>query len=198
MEKNELTPEESFQIINKAISNFKMSYKEYAGIFLLWGWVLAVTSFTNFVILKVLASKELYGQMGFASLATWGGFGIIGFIIMSVMERKANREKRVYSHLERNIRSIWWVAVASFAIAIFLCVKLEINPPPIMLLLGGFATTASGLLIKYRPLIIGGSSFFLFSIASAFITNEYIALIVCGAIICGYLIPGYFLKSAKE
>ena len=67
-----------------------------------------------------------------------------------------------------------------------------------MLLIGGIATTTSGLLIKFRPLIIGGMSFFIFSIATTFVSNEYIALIVGAAIICGYLIPGYLLKSAKE
>jgi uncharacterized membrane protein YgaE (UPF0421/DUF939 family) len=67
-----------------------------------------------------------------------------------------------------------------------------------MLLIAGIATTTSGLLIKYRPVIIGGMAFFIFSIAATFVSNEYISLIVCAAIICGYLIPGYFLKSAKE
>ena len=67
-----------------------------------------------------------------------------------------------------------------------------------MLLIGGIATTTTGLAIKFKPLIFGGMSFFIFSIASTFVTNEYLALVVCAAIICGYLIPGYFLKAAKE
>ena len=66
------------------------------------------------------------------------------------------------------------------------------------MLIAGIATTTSGLLIKFRPLIIGGMTFFIFSIATTFVSNEYMALITGAAIICGYLIPGYFLKSAKE
>ena len=58
--------------------------------------------------------------------------------------------------------------------------------------------TTTGLVIKFRPLIIGGMSFFIFSIATTFVTNEYLALVVGAAIICGYLIPGYFLRAAKE
>ena len=64
MEKNNLTPEESFAIINKAISNFKMNYKENAKIFLLWGWILTLASFSNFIILKILHSKEAYELNG--------------------------------------------------------------------------------------------------------------------------------------
>jgi hypothetical protein len=198
MDKNNLTPEESFDLINKAISNFKVNYKESAKTFLLWGWILTLASFSNFIILKILHAKEAYNLMGFYTLCNWGVFILIGSIFLFFMERKINKEKKVYSHLDSYIKKLWTVAVASFFIAIILCIKLEIAPPPIMLLIGGIATTTSGLLIKFKPLIIGGMSFFVFSIATTFVSNEYIALIVGVAVICGYLIPGYLLKSAKE
>jgi len=198
MDKNNLTPEESFDLINKAISNFKVNYKESAKTFLLWGWILTLASFSNFIILKILHAKEAYNLMGFYSLCNWGVFGLIGFIFLFFMERKINTDKKVYSYLESYIKKLWIVTEASFFIAILLCIKLEIAPPPIMLLIGGIATTTSGLLIKFKPLIIGGIAFFIFSIATTFVSNEYIALIVGAAIICGYLIPGYLLKSAKE
>ena len=136
--------------------------------------------------------------MGFFSLGNWVVFGIIGFIFLFFMERKLIKEKKVYSHLDGYVKNLWTVAAASFVIATILCVRLEINPPPIMLLIAGIATTTTGLLIKFKPLTIGGMSFFIFSIASTFVSNEYIALIVGLAIICGYLIPGHLLKSAKE
>ncbi len=198
MDKNELTPEESFSIINKAISNFKINYKESAKTFLLWGWILMLASLSNFFILKILYSQEAYGQMGLFSLANWSVFALVGFVLMFFLERKTNRTKKVYSHLETYFKNLWTVAASSFFIATILCFKLEINPPPIMLLIAGIATTTSGLLIKFRPLTIGGTSFFVFSIASTFVSNEYIALVVAASIICGYLIPGYYLKSAKE
>ena len=106
-------------------------------------------------------------------------------------------EKKSPSFFESNIKNLWIVAAAAFFIGTFLCVKLDINPPPIMLLIAGIATTTSGLIIKFRPVVIGGIAFFAFSIASTYISNEYLALIVGLAIICGYLIPGYLLKSAK-
>jgi hypothetical protein len=198
MDKNNLTPEESFEIINKAIANFKMNYKESAKTFLLWGWILTLASFSNFIIVKILHAKETYKLMGLFSFGNWALFCLIGFIIMYFMVRKINKEKKVYSHLDKFINNLWWVTMASFFIAILICIRLEIAPPPIMLLIAGLATTTTGLLIKFKPLIIGGMAFFIFSIAATFVTNENIALVVCLSIICGYLVPGYFLKSAKE
>src|SRR4030042_2730669 len=196
MENNNLTPEESFSIINKAIANFKLNYRETAKVFILWGWVLAIASLSNFIILKILYSRE--ASIGLVSLCNWAVFLLIGSIIMFFMDRKLNKDKKVFSYLESYFKNLWTVTAASFIIATFLCIKLEINPPPIMLLIAGLATTTSGLLIKYRPVIIGGMAFFIFSLAATFVSNEYISLIVFGAIICGYLIPGYYLKSAKE
>lgn len=198
MDKTTLTPEESFDIITKAISNFKMNYKEGAKTFLLWGWLLTLASFSNFIILKILHNKEAYELMGLYSLGNWVVFGIIGFIIQFFILRKVDKNKKVYSYLDTYLTKLGQVTAASFFIAIILCIKLEIAPPPIMLLIAGIATTTSGLFIKFRPMIIGGMSFFIFSIATTFVSNEYIALIVGAAIICGYLIPGYFLRSAKE
>ena len=196
MDNNNFTPEESFAIIDKAIANFKMNYKESGNIFLLWGWILALASFSSFIILRILHSKEAYESMGLFSLGNWGVFIVIGFIIFFFMQRRINKDKKVYSYLESYIKYLWIVTAASFIIATLICIKLEINPPPIMLLIAGLATTTSGLLIKFRPVIIGGMAFFIFSIAASFVLNEYISIITGVAIICGY--PGYFLKSAKE
>ena len=198
MNKITLTPEESFDIITKAISNFKKNYKESAKTFLLWGWMLSLASFSNYFILKILHSKEAYELMGLLSLGNWAVFIFSGFIIQFFMLRKIIKNKRVYSYLDNYVSKLWQVTAAGFFVATFLCFKLGIAPPPIMLLIAGIATTTSGLLIKFKPLIFGGIAFFIFSIATTFVSNENIALIVGIAIICGYLIPGYLLKSAKE
>ena len=198
MEKNNLTPEESLAIINKAISNFKMNYKENGKTFLLWGWMLTLASFSHYVILRILHSKEAFELEGLFSLGNWVVFGLVAFIIQFFMERKINRDKKVYSYLDSYLKKIGYVTAVSFSVAIFICIKQGIIPPPIMLLVGGIITTIAGILLKFNPLIIGGMAFFIFSIATTFVSNEYISLITGAAIICGYLIPGYFLKSAKE
>jgi hypothetical protein len=205
MEKDNLTPEESFEIINKAISNFKMNYKENALVFLLWGWILTLASISNFIILKIVSSWEAHELIagkwelkGLYILGNWVVFCLIGFIILYFMVRKINKVKKVYSHIDKFIEYLWWSTAASFVIATIICFRLRIEPPVLMLLIAGIATTTTGLVIKFKPLIIGGMSFFIFDIAATFVTNEYLALLVGAAIICGYLIPGYFLKAAKE
>ena len=198
MEKENLTPEESFVIINRAIANFKMNYRESSHVFLLWGWILTLASISNFIILKLMNSWEALANKGFLILGNWVVFILIGSIILYFIVRKEKKEKKVHSQIDRFIDKLWWVTAASFVIAIILCFRLEIEPPSLMLLVAGIATTTTGLVIRFKPLIFGGMSFFIFSLASTFVTNEYLALVVSAALICGYLIPGYLLKAAKE
>jgi len=197
MYKDDLTPEESFKIIDKAISNFKTNYKESAQIFLLWGWILTLACFAQFIILKIIQSEEAFEQIGLLSIGNWVVLILIGFIIQFFIVRKIDREKKVYSYLEGYLKSLWMVAVVSIFVAIVICVKLEIEPLAFILLIAGIGTTTTGLLIKFRPLVIGGIAFFIFSIATTFVSVEYLNLLAGAAIICGHLIPGYFLKFAK-
>lgn len=198
MNENNLTPEESFTIISKSIATIKMNYKENAKVFLLWGWMLSLSSFSNYIILKILHSQEAYNLMGLYSMGNWLVFCIITFTVQYFMLRKIIKDKKVYSYLDGYIKNLWKVTAASFFIAAFVCIRLEIPPPAIMLLIGGIATTTTGIFIKFKPMIIGGMAFFIFSIATTFVENENIALMVGLSIICGYLIPGYLLKFAKD
>ncbi|NLD63910.1 MAG: hypothetical protein GX646_08430 [Bacteroidales bacterium] len=85
MENIDLTPEESFSIISKAIANFKLNFKETAKIFLLWGWVLAIASLSNFIILKILYSREV--SIGLVSLFNWAAYILIGFTLMGIRKK---------------------------------------------------------------------------------------------------------------
>lgn len=198
MNEQTLTPEDSLTIINKAIVNYKVNYRESAKVFLLFGWLLAVASFSNFIALRVLNAKEAYSSMGLYSFVIWGTFATVGLIALFFLVHKEKKHKKVYSYIDSYVNSLWWVTLIAFFTAAFICMKLGLNPPPVMLLIAGIATATTGFIIKFRPLIIGGMAFFVFSIATVFVPNEYSALLVCIAIICGYLIPGYMLKSAKE
>jgi len=198
MDKNNLSPEESFSIISKSIASIKMNYKENGKFFLLWGWMMSSACFSLHFILSYLHSIEAYNLMGPFSLGNWAVFISIAFIIQYLMVRKIDKNKKVYSLLESYIKNIWGVAGMSMFIATFISFKVGLAPPTIILLIAGIATTVTGILIKFKPLVFGGIAFFIFSIITTYTSNEMLSLVTGAAIICGYLIPGYFLKFAKE
>lgn len=198
MDKNQLTPEESFNIISKAIANFRMNYRESSKRFLLWGWIISLANISHFIILKVLLNREAYKLIGIFSIGNWVFFILLGFILMYFSQKKSLANKKATSYLDNYIQKLWIVAAISFFISGFISIKLGFDPPAFILLIAGIATTITGLVIKFNPLTIGGIAFFGFSIACTFVSRENTLLISAAAVICGYLIPGYLLRSAKE
>jgi hypothetical protein len=196
MDKSILTPEESFDLIQRHIYSFKKNYKENSNFFLLWGWIMTIASLSHFILTKILIINEAYELMLIASIGNWVLFVLLGFLIEYFMSR--NNNKKVFSQLDRFSNVLWKVTGASIPVTIILCIQLQVPPPPFFLLIMGSATTITGVLIKFKAVIAGGIAFFLFSIATTFVQNENTLLIMGAAIICCYLIPGYILKSAKE
>jgi hypothetical protein len=69
---------------------------------------------------------------------------------------------------------------------------------PYILLLVGFPTFISGIIIRFRPLIIGGICFWIFALLVNFGGPVIGPLGVPVSMIVGYLIPGYILKNKVD
>jgi hypothetical protein len=66
---------------------------------------------------------------------------------------------------------------------------------PMLLVLYGMPTFLSGIILKFKPLIIGGICCWILSVLSAFIPAEYQLLLIAAAVISAWIIPGYLLKA---
>ena len=60
------------------------------------------------------------------------------------------------------------------------------------------ATAVSGLMVRFRPLIIGGLVFLVAAIVSIYLRGTEQLLVLAIAMVFGYLIPGYILRSSKN
>lgn len=66
---------------------------------------------------------------------------------------------------------------------------------PFILTLAAIPTFISGFIIKFRPVIIGGISFWVFALIAYFAGPSTGPLAVPAAMLTGYLIPCYLLKK---
>ena len=64
-----------------------------------------------------------------------------------------------------------------------------------ILLFYGVPTFLSGIILKFRPLIIGGIVCWILALLSSFVNFHYHSLIVALAVISAWIIPGYILKQ---
>ncbi len=89
-----------------------------------------------------------------------------------------------------------WMAFMITALVLFILLYGKLNNfGPFILMLIGLPTFLSGIIIKFRPLVIGGIVFWVLSIAANYSGDNLSPLIMAAAVIAGYLIPGYLLKK---
>jgi uncharacterized membrane protein len=184
---DKLDPAQSLQMITEVIAKTKENIKEHSFLFLLWGWLMAIASF-SFFILRSYTSFTLF-FLPFPVLALTG-------IIISVLHYTAKRH-RPETYLGDYLKKLWLVLGISFILVVFINAVETDLPFTYTLLIGGIGTMVSGLVLRFRPLVLGGVLFLLFSVASVFTSDVYKPLLQGIAVIAGYLIPGYLLKYSK-
>ncbi len=158
MEKT-LTPEESLRIIQKSISNSRKNMREGSFYYLLWGWALILASLANYFLIRFLIGQERYDDIMLMSLLAWGVFIIAAMIIQFVYQSRVSKRERVVTHLDRYITFVWITAGLLMGLMAFLSLKLDAYPTPFILGVTAMATAVSGLMLRFRPLVIGAVIF---------------------------------------
>jgi len=182
-----LTTQESLAIITEMISKAEGNVKENSIYFLLWGSVVAFANVGMFTLIQ-LDYRHPY-VVWLIALPAWAITIYIGY--------KQGKKARVTSHLDRISAWLWF----SFGIVIFTLVvfgkMINYQLNPVILLISAVPTIVSGVIIKFRPLIMGGICLWVFGILCFLVGNPWEFLIGALAMILGYLVPGIMLRNKK-
>lgn len=181
-----LTNEESLSIITGMINQAKGNIKGSSFHFLLWGWVIAIGNLGHFALIHFLQFERPY-YIWLITIPAW--------IISMIYGYKQSKEARVKTYSDGLILWIWLSFTFSAVIIIF-SGKFGSTIPVLMLLLAGMSTFMTGLILKFKPLIVGGSSFWIFAVISFLVGPLYSLPVSALAVVVGYLIPGYKLRNA--
>lgn len=181
-----LTSEESLAIITRMIHNAKGNVKGSSFHFLLWGWVVAVGNIGHFYLLMFTDIDKPY-MIWLITIPTW--------IVSMLYGYRKSKASRVRTYSDGLIMWMW--LSFTFSIVILLASgQFGHTIPSLILLFAGMAAFMSGIILKFKPLIIGGSSFWIFAVIGFSVSHEYSLLVSALAVVVGYLIPGYKLRSA--
>ena len=80
----------------------------------------------------------------------------------------------------------------------FLSLKVDAYPTPFILGVPAMATAVSGLMVRFRPLVIGALVFMAAAVISSYLRGTDQLLVFAVAMVLGYLIPGYIIRSLKN
>jgi hypothetical protein len=182
-----LTTQQSISIITEMINNAKGNVKENSIYFLLWGTVIAIANIGMFTLI----------QVGYAHPYIVWAISIPAWIVTIIAGYKQGKRARATSHLDRISAWLWF----SFGIVIFTLVvfgeKINWQMNSVIMLMSTIPTVVSGIVIKFRPLIIGGVCFWVFGILCFLVPDPWQFVVGAAAVTIGYLIPGFMLRYKK-
>lgn len=187
METNEkmMTGEESIRIITDMINKTKVNIRQGSFHLLFWGWLILACSLSEYLLFKFTD----YASPWYVWL-----FVVPGVFVSIIYGYVKGRKSRLYTYGDKLY--VWtWMAFLFASVVLFVIASDDMGSiGPFIITMAGIPTFISGVIIKFKPLMIGAITFWVLAIVAHFAGPEVAPLAVPVAMLTGYLIPGYLLK----
>ena len=189
MPENETFSEhDSLQLITAMINKAKNRFSETGTLYLLWGWTIFICCISQFIMLYFFKNDQAY----YVWYATWL---VLIYQVYYIIKKKRNQKVRTYT--DEIIGFVWLAFIVCIVIIVYILLKNDalaaINPT--VLVLYGIPTFLSGVILKFKPLVIGGIICWLLAIAAMFTKYEYQLLLLSVAVVFAWIAPGYLLRA---
>lgn len=180
-----MTPEQSFQIINDMIGRARTNYNDTISFYLLlWGVILVISPWLDHA-LKLMGVEYHY--------LVWIVLAAVGVLAGIVKGVSLGKIKRSYSIIDKAVLAIWISSSASFFLMFVLQFSGYLKGPEFFLI-SGIACFASGWILKFKPLQIGGIAFWVITPLFYMFPDYWKELMTLGILI-GYVYPGIALRN---
>jgi len=186
MQTENLSPQQSIDLIQSMIYKTKNAAADSSVFFLLWGWVVFIACLLQYILKNVAHYQHHY----YAWLIIV--VGIVGSVYLGIQRDKTVTVK---TYISESIEQLWIsIGITFFALAfIFGKIGYE-NSFTFYILLYGIGCFVTGRLIKFSPLVWGGIGAWLLAVLSAYLDYDSNILVTAASILISYIIPGYLLR----
>lgn len=192
MREENFDPNESLMLIESMINRAKDKFAEDGSMYLLWGWTVFVCSLAQFILLHFYQSPYHY----MVWMASW--FVIIYQVIYV---RRKYKEQKVRTYTSHILGYVWLTFLVVIFLLAFLIGRLTggdyyVHISPILLAIYGMPIFLSGIILRFKALIIGGIGCWILCVATTFIDSfDYQFLMIPVAMLIAWIIPGYLLRA---
>lgn len=190
MNENEkqMTQAESLSIISGMINNAKNRFSETGHLYLLWGFVIFFCCITQFIMLYFFKDQRAY----YIWYSTW-----LVVIYQFYYLAKKRRGEKVKTYTDEIVKYVWLTFIICSFILVYILIKNSalhaINA--CVLVMYGMPTFLSGVVLRFKPLKIGGVVCWGLAICAMFTVYQYQLLLLACAVIAAWIIPGFLLRQ---
>jgi hypothetical protein len=185
----QLTAQSSLALIESMINKAQNRYSENGTLYLLWGWIIFICSFGQYVLLN-------YTSLGANTGLIWM-LTLVALIYQLYYLKVKERKETVKTYTDEMIGYVWMVFGISMGLVSYISLKLGgwQLMYALILLLYGMPTFLTGAIMRFTPLKIGGIICWGLSVLAVFISTKEVILLLIPAVVSAWIIPGYILRA---
>lgn len=193
MEDRKLTEQESLQLISQMIRNAKEKVEKNAGVpFLIWGYTTVAIALAVWYMVTTTHNPAWH----------WLWFAIIAIglpMYLLFYSRAKEQQPSTKTYVDR-VMTNTWVVIGGSALLVGICAMFVRIPVLfIMLLMMGIGTTLTGLLIRFKAIIVSGVLSVCASFICLFINPNDQILVFALVFALMMVVPGHILNySARK
>src|SRR5687767_2973040 len=185
---HQMSETESLAIISGMINRAKNRFSETGHLYLLWGFVIFACCITQFVMLYFFQDQRAY----YVWYSTW----LVVIYQFYYLFQKRKKEK-VKTYTDEIVGFVWFTFIICSTILVYILIRNSalhaINAS--LLVMYGMPTFLSGIILRFKPLKIGGLICWALAIAAMFTIYQYQLLLLAAAVFAAWIIPGFLLRS---
>jgi hypothetical protein len=187
----EMNEQQSLKIITEMIQKAKNNIGNNSFYFLLWGWAVFAASLLHYSLLII--NYEL-------AFLPWPVLMTGASVVAAIYGYKDSKRTKVKSYFDKFFAAMWIaITVAIFLSLILITQVADFRASYIaVMLLYGLGTFVTGIVIRFKPLIIGGIIVWLCAVGFVWVDFPNALLLMALAILSSYIIPGYLLRNKVE
>ena len=184
---DKFSPQESLLLIRSMIDRTKTNISENRYYFLMWGWLTFAAVLIQF-FLKVVANYQYHYMV-------WA-ISFVGIFLTLARTKRDEKKSGHRTYVGDSMGYLWMgIGISFFVLSIIITISVGwYNAWPFFILFYAMGSFISGMLINFKPFIIGGIIGWVLAIVTAFVHYDYQLLLAAVAILCTYLVPGYLIK----
>ena len=182
---------DQIKLINDTINKTRVNLKPLSFNLIFWGLFLNVMSIIHYLF------PSFIEQTDHSATIYWVALPLLGMIYMTRWNIKIGKKQGYETIMGRTIRIIWTVFGFGWLLIALTSIRLEFAVAPMILFLLGLVLTMTGMIIKFKPLTIGGMVLFVFVFNLLLDPDQNYLIVNMIGVTLGLLIPGIFLNRMK-
>ena len=187
MTEENISPQESIQLIHSMINKTKKNMSDNSIHFLVWGWITFIACVSQFILKHIYNYEKHY-------MVWW--LIVVGVVFSFYYSIKVERKTRVKTYIGDSMKYLWIGMGISYFVLSMILTKIGWASVvfPFFIMLYGLGTFVSGSIIQFRPLVVGGVVAWALAVGAVYVEYDYQMLFGAAAILVSYIVPAYMLR----